>query len=210
MSNIEHVVFDMDDVLCNTSEFILKQLFNHYRLNNDQVKLSKLGEYIVKNVSPFLFSEEFRDDIWNFAVKDGFFALYANPSPIFNNELLDFFESSSQNGIRLHICTHRGYMEKDKGSDYTCHWLKTLGIIEYFDNIFVIKSKDHPNKLTFLDEELGTENYRLVDDNPLHDVNKLHPKNEKLIIYNGINILPGYRENLVTEDPITVLKSQLS
>lgn len=203
MSTIKHVVFDMDDVLCNTSAYILERLKSIYKIKGELEKLACVISHEQASLSTFYFDKDIRDDIWNYVVADGRFALSAFPTPMVNRSFIDMLELAERKGIGRHICTHRGYMKDNKGLTYTEFWLNYYGVREYFDNIFVIRSAEHPDKLAFLDEALDTEDYRLVDDNPLHDIDKDHPQNDKLIIYDEINLLNGYRLNLHTNDPVS-------
>lgn len=201
-TNYKHVVFDMDDTLCNTSKFITDTLEFTYLFEEKSDKLDKLAQYRDKNVSTFLYDKELRDDTWKYAISPLDFAFKAAPSDIVNRQFEVWLNEKRSQGIGVHICTHRGFMPDDKGRLYTGHWLGCRGIDYCFDNLFVIKSSEHPNKLSYLEEALGTKDFLLIDDNPLHDPEELHPRDPRLIIYTGINKLPGYANNLNTTRPL--------
>lgn len=201
-TNYKHIVFDMDDTLCNTSKFITDALEFTYLLEDKKEKLAKLSAYRNANVSTFLYDKELRDDTWKYVISPMDFAFKASPSSIVDRNFEIWLNEKHDQGIGVHICTHRGFMPDNKGKVYTEHWLGSRGIHYCFDNLFVIKSSEHPNKLTYLEEALGTKDFLLVDDNPLHDPEKVHPHDPRLIIYTGINKLPGYVNNLNTTRPL--------
>lgn len=201
-TNYKHIVFDMDDTLCNTSKFITDALEFAYLYEDNTDKLNKLMHYRSKEISTFLYDKELRDDTWKYAISPLEFAFKAEPSKIVGRQFEIWLNEKRSQGIGVHICTHRGFMPDNKGTLYTEHWLGSRGIDYCFDNLFVIKSSEHPNKLSYLEEALGTKDFLLVDDNPLHDPEKEHPHDPRLIIYTGINKLPGYVNNLNTINPL--------
>ena len=210
MLKVTDIVFDMDDTLTDTTGYIKDRIYQHYILNNEKDKLKRLKELLKTDISTLHYDVDIRDDIWNYVIKSGEFILNVKPSPFVRSP--DFhilLDTISSKGINLHICTHRGFLPSDTGLRFTNYWLEENYLLPFFNNVFVISSKEYPNKLDFLDKKLPKQSYLLFDDNPLHDTNKIHPKNDKLIIYTGVNNLPGYILNTTTDNPITVLKDIL-
>ena len=200
-----NIVFDMDDVVSNTNKYFLQRLLKHLSGLTDPTPLeSEICRHIVlhEGFSTLLFQHQtkeiypelhdaFRQLIWDVCMKDNTYMLEVElNTPIvryIKHDLaprLDVLEH-----VKLHICTHRGFT--DVGENYTRQWLEKCHL-NCFENVFALDSKVHPNKLDFLDQQFG-DDYILVDDNPIH-TDVVLPKNDKLIIYTGINDLPQFKE----------------
>ncbi len=185
-----HLVFDMDDTLVDTDASIYQELITHTAhcpiLTDELTTWRELGLTTLQ-LSPTLLQVNIKN-----VLPSGTFMLGTIPSPLTacTGALHAFLDKQVELGRIPAICTHRGFHEK--GRDYTHQWIETNNLSKYFaeEHIHVINPREHGNKLTYLEKHYS--DFRLVDDNPLHDIVTPHPHDPRLLVYPGIGRYAGY------------------
>lgn len=140
---IKYIFFDMDDTAFDTHTFMLCYLMNWgIYPGTDTYITPKNGK------QPFI-------DM----LEDGSFMLKADMRPYF----IQTVAMLVRDGFSVGICTHRGY--HDKGERYTRKSLSKH--LSLFDHIHCLSSREHPDKIAYLNEKYGEGTWILVDDNPV-------------------------------------------
>lgn len=140
---IKWIFFDADDTAFDTHNFMLCHLMNW-------------GIYPGTDtyITPENGKQPFVD-----MLASGDFMLHANMRPYF----IQTVAMLVREGFSVGICTHRGYHEKGERNTR-----KVLAPhLSMFDHIHCLDSREHPDKIAFLDEKYGKGTYILVDDNPI-------------------------------------------
>lgn len=160
---IKHIFFDMDDTAFDTHNFMLCYLMNWGIYPGTDTYITPENGH-----EPFVEMLE-----------DGRFMLEAN--------MRDYFIQTVallvREGFSVGICTHRGYHAK--GERNTRKALEKH--LSLFDHIDVLDSRQHPDKIAYLNEKYGEGTWILVDDNPVTAVrDKFTRVGEQLVLPRNI------------------------
>lgn len=153
--HIKEIVFDLDDTLFATYPYFDQQLKSR--------GIDCQGHYITaKNGGPH-FIEMLSDAKFMLDLKlhSGVFQMLSH--------------LRHHKDARLSSCTHRGY--HDKAPEYTLESLDRHGIRNMFDVVHFVDPSVYNDKLEYLREHFGHDNFILVDDKPIFDSSKPLPKN---------------------------------
>lgn len=99
------------------------------------------------------------------------FMLHVPLRPFVANTL-DLLRAS---GRCVHVCTHRGY--SDKGHEYTVKSLEQNNLNGLIGRLHVINPYEIADKLEYLHQVFGHDNFILVDDKPIFDQSRPLPSN---------------------------------
>lgn len=187
------LAFDMDDTLCLTGKYINDQLYKVARHSGD----TELLEFLDKNsghLSTMLYPPEVKVKVDTLIIGPGVYMLEAEKTPLFCPNFISILKRlKAMYGemLKIVVCSHRGFHEY--GEIYTRKWLVKHGALEVFDEIHMLDGKVDPDKIQFLKKEYPGSPIKLIDDNPLHDFNKEHERQEEILIYDVVHSFPGYK-----------------
>lgn len=177
-------IFDMDDCLTKTQSYIHKRMLDYFVKEGMVEQLTEYKNLIKKDIKSLDFPKYYSDLIWKEVISDSTYMLNVKPTRLYThffNECLD---------EEVAICTHRGWNER--GEELTKLWFELNNCKANIVDFHVIKSKEHPNKIEYLDSIYGDRNYILFDDNPLYDRSIIHPYNDKVRIFDEENKFKAY------------------
>lgn len=182
---IKHILFDMDDTLVATHDYIA----DHLILEDQDLKY-QMGLCDVHGHPYTEGGEPLQHEIYDQILKPLRFMIEADPVywlKYGKDEFLAMLDRLKEAGINLGVCTHRGWTPD--GAVMSADWLVNMDI-PHLTDMHSINSKDHPCKLEYLSKHYGNE-FLLVDDNPFHGKNR-----EKELNYNR-NVLQCVSEHEV-------------
>ncbi|QDB70361.1 hypothetical protein CF8_0193 [Aeromonas phage CF8] len=211
---MSHVILalDYDDTLCKTGAYINEQIKYFFW----QQGMEKEHQFILDNedkMSTMHYPEFIKKHVNEQVIGPGLYMLQAKPTPLATRgimRVLQDFKQRYPTHLKIVGCTHRGF-HKD-GERFTRAWLKTMMIDHMFDDLHMLDSKNDPNKVEFLKQTYPDAQIVLVDDNPLHDHDKIHPKMDELVIYDRENKYEGYKHQQTYDSIhglIRILESKL-
>lgn len=183
---------DMDDTLTRTGAYFNKHLKIHFK-NNGMTDEFKWVEENETKLSTMQYPKEISDVINSELIESGKYMLHAEPTALAHRNIMRHIQdycAKFPGLIELVICSHRGFHQY--GDLYTRQWLETAMIGHLFTDIHMLDSRHDPDKMVFLRQKYPNCEILLVDDNPLHDINTVHPHDEDLVVYNKEHQLPGY------------------
>lgn len=184
--------FDLDDTLTGTNPYLYRRAKTFTKLNGEHDVHDVLVQSERNGLTTLQLPKPIGDYIFNHFLEDGNFMLSVNRSPLLEGNLDAFIcllKTIRAKGGKVAVCTHRGFHPKAKS--YSEYWLDVNIGMKHFDEVHVLDPKVHPDKLKYL--ETQSESFKLVDDNPLHDLNKVHVRDSRILHYNGISDYSGYR-----------------
>lgn len=187
------LAFDMDDTLVDTYGFIYAFMLQFYTDRGMQTELDYIMGMHKKGHSSLQWSKWVSDDVYYQIIKKHSYMVDVKPTALLSPE----FISMCNNLIHVYpeviefvICTHRGFTSY--GKPLTEEWLEENKVNHIFKTVHALDRKNNANKIAFLQKEYPGCEIRLVDDNPMHDGEVVHPHMPELIIYDKITALPGY------------------
>lgn len=198
---------DMDDNMCDTNAYINQTLISYFERCGFPERVKQVKELSLK-MSTFEYPDDLRDLIWTLAIEPGSFMKYATPTDLVTGSFfskLRALHHQSKGRLLTVICTHRGF--HDDAVQNTKFWLESHGPHGLITNVHAIKSKDHPNKLDFLQEMYPEFTIRLLDDNPFHDKDTIHPKDDRVVIYDQINRFEAYKNQDFYRGPSAMINN---
>lgn len=163
----KHLILDLDSTIADTPGWVRNAALNSYGRDDHRTKaLFRMG---VRNVAVQT-NEEINGYAWNLLSNGAFMveADLAMPFASYYAKFLQLIKDIVAEGHQLDICTHRGWHVR--GRQYSESWLEATGIKKYVTDLHCIRSKEHPNKLTFLHSLYG-DDFLLVDDDPFNQGN---------------------------------------
>lgn len=207
MQNKVVLAFDKDDTLTATGQYILNGLHTYADANNH----AGIKRYLEKygNLSTMLHPQWLKDITWNEIIKPGTYMLEADATAlVYRDRLLERVVDLRDNvlpvgALDIVVCSHRGFHKL--GLRFTETWLDDRNMLDSFDAIHMLDSKDHPNKVEFLKKEYPGAKILLLDDNPLHDFVTPHPKMDELVVVDVEHSLPGYMNQTKYQNPKQIL-----
>lgn len=185
--------FDMDDTLTNTNEYLYRITLSHFNLTKQHREFDVLKECRKNGLTTLQLPSMLGEYIGKHFVGPGHFMLGVFPSPMLLGKLDQFKDLVGvvrKQGGSVGVCTHRGL--NDHAEAFTTSWLEDNGLLPYIDQLYVINPKQHPNKINFL--KTKSKKFKLVDDNPLHDLNTVHDHHPDILHYTGISRYDAYRK----------------
>lgn len=188
------LAFDKDDTCCNTHVDLSERLISDFI----QLGMREELEYVQEHKDK-ISTKQFRKDIRDYTLKNIIsncgFMLTAGPTPMIMDKAfiptMVHLNTSLGRMFKLVICTHRGTSELVKRN--TSLWLEAFKIIHLFDAVHCIDQPTYPNKLDFLRATYPGSKILLVDDDPLSEMEKELPFDPSLLIYEGVNSYPSYK-----------------
>ncbi|QGZ14458.1 hypothetical protein [Photobacterium phage PDCC-1] len=183
----KHITFDMDDTLTATHAYIRENLKPTTEANlQAMIECDRAGHAYINA------SSELQDDIHDQILTSQEFMLKSGVAEWVANHYEEFcalIMSLKAQGHTFSICTHRGWSEQ--GKPLTSEWLNAKAL-DLFEEIHCLDSKEHPCKLTYLEDLYGRD-FIIVDDNPYHGIDR-----SKELSYNQ-NVIQCIGEHTVPE-----------
>lgn len=168
------VIFDLDDVLFNTAEFISKRMEEYLKNKKDFDKVDRAIDIINQDkTTSFLVEERYLAEnypelakvvshrVYKYGLLEGKFIPLLSPNVVLR-EFIEYF--LIPNGYKVSVCTHRKSLDPN-GLNTIAALAEHFPDVEFTD-IYVLDKNEHPDKIKFLNAR--HDNYILVDDNPVH------------------------------------------
>lgn len=194
---------DMDDTLCNTYGIIVSLLKMRLMVLGREDLIQQLNIHLAKKDSTLNYVEPLKDLIYDDVLKDGSFMVKAQPSQLVNHHFFEMLKKAEAYHIDMFIISHRKpLMNALRNTEW---WLKETDILPFIQDIILLDSKTHPNKVDYIKETFNTEEFILLDDNPLHDLETVHAPCNNLLVYNEYYTHPAYQRNVNTANPVPFL-----
>lgn len=187
------LAFDMDDTLVDTYGFIYAFMLQFYTDRGMETELNYIMEMHKKGHSSLSWRKDESDDVFYQIIKKHTYMVDAKPTMLLSSDFISLCErliEQYKDDIKFVICTHRGFTKY--GKPLTEEWLEDNKVDHIFKTVHALDRKEHANKVAFLKEQYPGSEIRLVDDNPMHDGETVHPYMPELVIYDKITALPGY------------------
>lgn len=183
---------DLDDTVCFTRKDVSDKVMEFIEFNP---KLKEEIQSLDKKRKPYQEgSPQLQQVIWDNVIRYTDFMRDADLAPWLKPHLAEFLHllrKLRNKGIKIHATTHRGYLPA--GRSITQVWLDNKGIWQYIDHLNYICSKEHPDKVQYIDATYGGK-YLLVDDNPvnLKDPELLKHYEAKLLVCRGVHMFDKF------------------
>lgn len=158
------LLFDLDDTLAATHQFIKTHLSPCSFSRREMQKLDNEG------LSYAVGSSRLQSQIYEQILKPKKFITDADLVPWIDDNFVEFKKHLSdlkKQGVKLGICSHRGW--NPKGETLSRTWLKHKNLGELNDVTGYIASRNHPCKLTWSNNNINGP-FVIVDDNPVASV----------------------------------------
>lgn len=206
--SIKHLFFDMDDTLVQTDQYIKRKILTGLTLDGATELLKVFNGWLLLNKTTLELPECLKEASFKYGLSSGEFMLNKEKSPLISNlpafRLL--LRRVTDLGIHTGIVTHRGWHED--GLKNTQAWLVEKDLHLYFDDVIVLDAKENPSKTDYLEKHFT--DFKIVDDNPLHDLGKVYPKDDRLLIYTGIGNYDAYRNQCCVDNLIQIWDAVLN
>lgn len=184
----KHLIFDLDDTLVRTQDYITAVMTKRFLEMNKPHLLNLMISHLKKEGGLTL-NKEIRDHIYHEVIAKERFMLEALPTRLFNYFFL--VPGNIPKGIKVSLCTHRGFSKN--GLKYSKNWIQQFNPITEIDKIHCLNSTHHPDKIKYLKNIYGDDFY-LIDDNPFHGVDKIYEEDKNVIIYDECCTYNAYKK----------------
>lgn len=190
MFNLEdtHLYFDMDDTLCRTTDYVQQQTCSRLLERHDLDGFEEFRKLIKTDTFRHHYPEKFKS-INSELMKSGRYMLDARPTALFN--YLFLIPGNMPKCKSINILTHRG--KTSMAMTFTRNWLQYYHAAEHINKIHCISHLDHPSKVDYLASLHKDEPFKLVDDNPFFYVDKEHPFDHRVSIYDQHSKYDAYK-----------------
>lgn len=193
MAKLLLIAVDLDDTAVGTYDYIYPEIKRFFRKKGMTEELAYVEKMHAAGKTSMMYRKDVSDIVFEEIIKPGHFMRDAEPSLLIQQGFFEAIEALKAHYsylIKNVICTHRGF--KKDGLQLSREWLIKNEGLDLFDEIHSIKSKDHRNKVEFLKSTYPEYEILLLDDNPLGDIETVHPPMKELLVYDQINKFDGY------------------